>query len=150
MSDLVGNPEDRFSHNEAHIYEQVHQSFLWRKPVITSLFWGVQIFRNFTISKYLPIVFVMVICLNLPFNIQLKRYVLSTPISRSFIDLPEIIEAKLFINPLLYSWNINSAIYSSKSFTITAYFSIHFVGTCEILHIKTSLLLEQECILDIP
>ena len=55
-------------------------------------------------------------------NIQLKRYVLSTPTSRSLVDLPENIEAKLFIHPLLYSWNINSAIYSFKSFTITAYF----------------------------
>ena len=56
-------------------------------------------------------------------NSQLKRYALSTSISRSFIDLPENIEAKLFIHPLLYSWNIKSAIYSSKSLTITAYFN---------------------------
>ena len=39
---------------------------------------------------------------------QLKRYALSTSISRSIIDLPGNIEAKLFINPLLYTvkWDI--------------------------------------------
>ena len=64
----------------------------------------------------------MILGISQPNGSQLKRYVLSTPISRSFVDLPENIEAKLFIHPLLYSWSINSAIYSSKSFTITAYF----------------------------
>ena len=54
------------------------------------------------------------------YDVKLKRYTLSTSISRSFIDLPENIEAKLFIRPLLYTWHIKSAIYSSKSFTITA------------------------------
>ena len=34
MSDLVGNPEDRFSHNEAHI--QCHKTFMLR-PACTAL-----------------------------------------------------------------------------------------------------------------
>ena len=45
VSDLVGNPEDRFSHNEAQLYEQTS-------------------FKIYTDYKYLPAESLMFVCLS--------------------------------------------------------------------------------------
>ena len=64
MSDLVGNPEDRFSHNEAHIMPSMEiPKILLVKKMLLDKFFAFLLFVNSAISHFgfLDRIFVLIV-----------------------------------------------------------------------------------------